>query len=1179
MAFAHLHTHSQFSLLNGVPDPKALAKAAAGAGMGALALTDTCNLYGAVTFWKACKDAKIHAVYGAEIWVDPDGIAARDRRLERAFQVVLLIEDRVGYANLCELVTRAIFDGIHYRPRIDLDLLRAHHRGLTCLTSGERGPIRRAPEGNRERLADLADIFGAERLFCELQDHGFPWQPEWCGQVRGLASELGLHTVVTNDVRYLKPTDAVTLDLLNCIAMGASVNDTTRPRVSTDQQYLKSEAEMREMFPDDGDAVERTAEIAARCAFTYASAPPYFFPASTPPDPAPDADTDANWRFFYAAFPPPIDFGLDLDAPPPRPEGAGRLDGYFGWYSRRGLELRLRDVPPEKHPPYWERLEGELKMIVKMGFPAYLLIVAEFINWAKDRSIPVGPGRGSAAGSLVAYAMRITDIDPVRFELLFERFLNPERVSMPDIDVDFAQDRREEVIAHVRDKYGAPLVSQIITYGKLQAKAALKDAARACDMTFNESDRITKLVPNQLNITLTDAMTQEPRFASFSDVDPRIRRVLELARRAEGLVRQTGVHAAGVVIADRPLVQISPLYRDGPDGGPVVQYDMKSAETIGLIKFDFLGLKTLDQIRDAVAMVERNTGHHIDMARVDVDDPLTWTLLQRGDGLGVFQVESSGMRELLTQLRPNCLDDLIALVALFRPGPLSSGMVADFIERKHGRKEVSFPFDELRAILGYTYGTIVYQEQVMQCAQVLAGYSLGEADLLRRAMGKKDMVEMGKQRARFVGGAVALGHPEQKVSDLFDLLAKFAEYGFNKSHSAAYGYIAYQTAWLKAHHRAEYMAALMTIDRGDSDKILVYIGDCRRAGLRVLPPDVNLSVGAFDVSASDRGAIRYGLGAVKGIGDGAVDAVVEARREAGGRFRDFMDLLGRLDYRRVNRRVLESLVKCGATDGFGEPRARLMAALDDAMRAAQDEQARKASGQLGLFGGGMTAGPSFQLPKVGEWAVGERMRNEKEALGLFLTGHPVEDFHDEIERWASATIATVGRLEADTEASLVGLPTQMKTIKTKKGDKMAFVQLEDLHGSIETVFFPKALVKSAAALAAAKPLLVRGKLERKEQDWKLLADSVEIMEEVREKRARAVEVCLRTEELLEETLVQLRELVEKNPGTATLRVVVEDALTGWRAWVRFPTASVAASARMIDGVRALVGRADALRLS
>jgi DNA polymerase-3 subunit alpha len=1179
MAFAHLHVHSQFTLLNGVPSPKDLAKAAKGLGMDAIALTDTCNLYGAVAFYKACKEQGIHPVYGTEIWVDPRGIATREG-LAGAFQIVLLVEDHAGYQNLCKLITRAIFDGLHHRPRIDLDLLRAHHEGLLCLTSGEHGVIRRSG-GNESRIAPLVDTFGPDRLFCEMMDQGLEWQPAHNDEVRRVAAACGLRTVVTNDVRYLKPKDAVTLDTLNCIAFGASVNDPKRPRAQTDQLYFKSEAELRELFPDDGPALDLTQEIAHRTHFKFNTST-YYFPASTPPDADPDPkapqpDTDRNWAFFYKAFPPPIDFKMPLDEVPPRPDTAGNLNGYFCWYARKGLEFRLQRIDAEKHPVYWDRLEFELKMIIKMGFAAYLLIVAEFINWAKDREIPVGPGRGSAAGSLVAYAMRITDIDPVRFDLLFERFLNPERISMPDIDVDFAQDRREEVIEHVRQKYSPPLVSQIITYGKLQAKAALKDAARACDMTFNEADRLAKLVPNQLNITLKEALEQEPKLKALIDSDGKARRVFELARRIEGLTRQTGVHAAGVVVADRPLVELSPLYRDGPEGGPVVQYDMKSAESIGLIKFDFLGLKTLDQIRDAVAMVERNTGERIDMSAIPVEDAVAWKLFQRGDGLGVFQVESSGMRDLLTRLRPSCLDDLVALVALFRPGPLSSGMVDDFIKRKHGEAPVEYAFEELRPVLQNTYGTIVYQEQVMQIAQVLAGYSLGEADLLRRAMGKKDAAEMARQKTRFLTGAVAKGFDEKACSDLFDLVAKFAEYGFNKSHSAAYGYVSYQTGWLKTHHRAEYMASLMSIDAGDSDKILVYVGDCRRAKLKILPPDINASVGPFDVPKEDRRSIRYGLNAIKGVGEGAVQAVIEARVEAGGEFRDFMDCLNRLDYKRVNRRVIESFIKCGCFDSLGEPRARLFAALEGAMAAAQQHQVQKASGQVGLFGGAVKA-PSFKLPNTSEWPVGERMRYEKETLGLFLTGHPIEAFAQVVARFASAQVEGLKRLNDKDKVAVAGIVAAFRIIKTGKGDKMAFVTLEDVGGTVECVFFPKALPRAQSVLESGRPVLVRGVVEHKGDEVKILADTAELLEDVRERGTVLVQVHVRTHQLGDNELGALQALFEANKGPAAVKLWLEEPGLFKTRIAAGESVRVAATPKLVDGLTSLFG-ADAVELA
>src|SRR6185436_7107681 len=723
MGFVHLHARTQYSLLDGAMHPDELCARVAELGMKSVGVTDTCNLYGAVELYKAAKAVKVHPVFGAEIWVWPEGVdKIGPNTPDGGWNLVLLIEDRKGYENLCALITTAIFQGMHYRPRIDLDLLARHQEGLVVLTGGVHGPLGRGTRADVERLAN---VLGRDRLYLELQDTGLDGQLEINDKARQLASSLGLDTVVTNDCRYLKNTDAVTLDLLNAIGRGESLNDPARRGLVTDQHYVKSPEEMARLFPSDLMALERTGEIAERCQFQFKTAPPYFFPATAPPDPdppvpegirrsqAPRADTETNWAYFYKAFPPPRDFGLPdpTTAIPPKPDGAGSINGYFEWYARRGLELRLQDVPAERHAEYLDRLEFELAVIEDMDFPAYLLIVAEFINWAKDCDIPVGPGRGSGAGALVNWALRVTDLDPIEFGLLMERFLNPERISMPDIDVDFCQDRRGEVIEHVREKYGAELVSQIITYGKLQAKAALKDVARVCDMKFDESDRLAKLVPLDLGITLADAEREE-RIRTWMALDARIARIWRMAERVEGMCRQTGVHAAGVVIADRPLVEHAPLYRDGPDGGPVVQYDMKSAETVGLIKFDFLGLKTLDQLRDAVAMVERNTGEHVDLLRLPYDDEATFQLLQRGDGLGIFQVESTGMRELLRELRPSNLEDVIALLALYRPGPLESGMVKNFVECKHGRKAIVYPHPDLEPILRSTYGSIVYQEQV-----------------------------------------------------------------------------------------------------------------------------------------------------------------------------------------------------------------------------------------------------------------------------------------------------------------------------------------------------------------------------------------------------------------------------------------------------------------------------------
>ncbi|HMV67290.1 MAG TPA: DNA polymerase III subunit alpha, partial [Myxococcota bacterium] len=1000
-----------------------------------------------------------------------------------------------------------------------------------------------------------------------------------------LSARLGVPTVVTNAVHYAQAEDATLHELLNAIALGASLGDERRLVAPTDQAWLKPEAEVARLFPDDADAIARTAEIAARCHFKFKFGT-YHFPATTPPDVAaqgePDPDTAVNWEYFYRAFPPPRSYGLPdpVDHIPPHVPGAGNLGGFFRWYAEEGLRVRFRHVDPALHDAYRERLEYEIRVIQGMGFPAYLLIVAEFINWSKDNGIPVGPGRGSAAGSLVAWAMGITDIDPIRFDLLFERFLNPERVSMPDIDVDFCQDRREESIEHVRSKYGAELVSQIITYGTLKAKAAVRDVARVLDLSFTESDRIAKLIPEALGTTLSQALTESDQLKRLVAGDPKVRRVLRLAQGVENLCRQTGVHAAGVVIADAPLVSYAPLYRDGPEGGPVVQYDMKSAETIGLIKFDFLGLKTLDQIRDAVAMIRENHGVDLDMALIPTEDEATFQLLQDGDALGVFQLESSGMRELLSRLRPTCLDDLVALVALYRPGPLSSGMVDDFVDRKHGRQEVSYPLPMLEPILKPTYGTIVYQEQVMQVAQVMSGYSLGEADLLRRAMGKKKPEEMAAQKSRFMSGAEKNGIDLQKADDIFELLSKFAAYGFNKSHSAAYGYVSYQTAYLKAHWRPEYMAALMTIEAANTDKILIYIQDCRRAGIEVLPVDVNTSQRHFSVPREDalagRRVVRFGLAAVKNVGDGSIQAVLDARR-ARGPFRDLVDLVDRVDPKAINRRVLESLIKAGACDAWGVPRSALMDGLERAMEEGARRRRDRESGQGLLF----AAAPrrvEFRYAEVPEWPLSHKLALEREVLGLYLSGHPMEAFAADEARFGTCAIHALGEFEGDAEVRIVGVPSDVKTVKTRRGDRMAFVNLEGARGAVECVFFAEPWLRSQAALTRGGPVLVTGRLEKGEEACKILASSAEALEEARARVLSKVHLRVELGELGGDRVERLRALLESERGDC--EVLLEVRAEGrYRATIALPGARVAPTVHLEEEVLSILGRPDAVALA
>lgn len=1152
MGFVHLHAHSQYSILDGTIKPSRLAALAAENGMPAVAQTDVVNLFGAVSFYKACKSNGVKAILGAELHVQPEGRSFEDPfREEGGFQIIALVENDTGYLNLCELITKAIYDGVQFKPRIDLKDLEQHAEGLIILTGGRKGLFRdwhkdedaKAPVP--EWFESLTKLFSPEYLFLELQDLGLMGQAQANARIRELSKTSGYLTVVTNGVHYEHPEDAAIHEVLTSISQSASLDNESRIRANTDQAWFKTEKDIRELFPNDSDAIDRTVHIAERCDYHF-NFDTYHFPATTPPDTVEGEeehpDTAANWEYFYRAFPPPSDFGyppLD-EGIPPHPKGAGTLKGYFDWYSREGLKVRLEGVSEDLIEEYEGRLEEEIGIINSMGFPAYMLIVAEFINWSKDNGIPVGPGRGSAAGSLVAFAMRITDIDPIVYGLLFERFLNPERVSMPDIDVDFCQDRREEAIEHVRQKYGSEYVSQIITYGTLKAKAALKDVARVLKMGFTDSDRLSKMVPDELGITLNEALEKSAPLAAVRDGDPKIRRVIEISRRIEGMCRQTGVHAAGVVIADKPLVNYAPLYRVDPAGGPVVQYDMKSAESIGLIKFDFLGLKTLDQIRDALILIEANRDIKIDMTALPLGDQKTYQMLSSGDSLGVFQLESSGMRELLTRLRPNCMEDMVALVALYRPGPLQSGMTDDFVERKHGRTEVVYPLPVLEPILKETYGTIVYQEQVMRIAQVMSSYSLGEADLLRRAMGKKKKEEMDKQKVRFISGAKGNGYDPKRAEEIFDLMSTFAAYGFNKSHSAAYGYISFQTAYLKAHYRAEYMAALLTVESSNTDKVLAYINDCRQHGIEILPACVNSSIAGFSVPAETTDQIRYGLAAIKNVGVSAVEAIVEAREKCGGAFSSVLELFEKVDYRRVNKRVFEHLIKAGALDFSGINRSSLLAGLAGVCSAGVKYQNDAASGQGSLFGmmGGGSSPLRFRFPVAEPQGHFDMLMAEKDVLGIFLTGHPMEGYAADVARFAKVAVSELDRVESDQEVRLVGLPTNVQSIRTRRGDKMAFIQLEDDKASVEVVFFSKTWVTSQRVISAGLPVLIVGTVEHAEEGSKIRAKSVELLSEVRARMSREAVLTLAAEQVSAETVKALRGVVDKYSGTCPMRFIV-----------------------------------------
>ncbi|MGC6510263.1 MAG: DNA polymerase III subunit alpha [Myxococcota bacterium] len=1200
MAFVHLHNRTQFSLLDGVCSPSDYIKQAEKFEMPAVAITDTCNLYCAVNLYKASKGTNVKPIYGSEIWMWPSGLSQlKPDDRDDGFHLAFLVENRTGYHNLCQLITSAIFDGMHYRPRIDYQRLNAHKEGLIALTCGLNGPIGKAlrtDSPNRyamEHLSRLADIFGPSHCFVELQDFGIPQQRQINELARSLATDIGLQTVITNDCRYLEAFDSVTLDVLNCISHGHIIDDPSRHSMDTDQQYFKSESELRTIFPNDGHALDRTVDIAERCNFKFNTST-YWFPATDAPNPDPPvpegqkrvpieerADTQDNWEYFYRAYPPPKIYNMpdpEVEEIPTLPKGAGSMNGYFEWYCKMGMEIRLKLVDEEKHPQYWSQLDYEMRIIEEMGFPAYMLIVAEFINWSKDNGIPVGPGRGSAAGSIVAWAMGITDIDPIKFELLFERFLNPERISMPDIDVDFCQDRREEAIEHVRQKYGAPLVSQIITYGKLQTKAALKDVARAMGLDFQSSNNLAKLIPEDLKITFDKAQAQNEEFAERIEGDPITSRIFKIGKRVEGLVRQTGVHAAGVVIADRPLVEHAPLYRDGPEGGPVVQYDMKSSESVGLIKFDFLGLKTLDQIRDAILLIERNTGEKIDIGQIPFDDMNVYKMLGEGDTQGVFQVESPGMRKLLKRLKPTRLDDVIALIALYRPGPLGAKMDDMFVERRHGRQAVDYAHPCLEPILESSYGTILYQEQVMQIAQTMAGYSLGEADLLRRAMGKKDEAEMIRQKSLFVDGSIKNNIDGELAGSIFDLVLHFAGYGFNRAHSAAYGFIVYQTAWLKAHHRSEYMAALMTIECNNSDKVAVYIADAQHKSIEVAPPNVNHSFHDFDVPKENRNKIQYGLCAIKGAGSKAVRAIIEERRQ-NGPFKSFMNFLERIPHQHVNKKVLENLIKCGAFDWTGNPRKSLWEALPDALTAAQFSIEQKQSGQMSLFGAfEEIETPEFKVPQIGEWPLAEKLKHEFAALGMYITGHPMNAYTSLVDEHMSTLIGPIQNMPNRKDVSIAGLMFGGRARINQQGNKVASLFLMDQSGKVDCFLKPRVYAEYGRLISSKEPVVITGltKSRSEAEEVSIEVKSLQLLAEFRENKTRQINLIFDEAELNEKRIRTLQELLTEAQGDCVVYLTIRYPDQG-KAYFELPH-KVAPNDKLLLGLEDLFQRNDTITL-
>jgi len=1117
--FVHLHCHTEYSLLDGANKVDKLFERIKSLKQPAVAMTDHGNMFGAVEFYREAMSHGVKPIIGCEIYVAPTSRFEKKGVDKGAKEynnhLILLAMNKEGYRNLCKLVSLGYMEGFYYKPRIDKELLKELNGGLIALSACLQGEVSQALSGgNIERAKAAAESYLSmfdDRYYIEIQDNKLPEQEKVNRLLIELAKNLSVPIVATNDCHYGERADYHAHDVLLCVQTGKTINEENRLKFETDEAYVKSAEEMKQGFDYCPEAVERTLEIADRC----------------------NLEMEFG-KYHFPTFAPPKEISLE---------------DYLDELARSGLEERLHggtDAATRK--AYEDRLNYELDVIKRMQFPGYFLVVADFINYAKRNGIPVGPGRGSSAGSLVAYALKITDLDPIRHVLLFERFLNPERRSMPDIDVDFCIRGRAQVIQYVKDKYGADRVAQIATFGTLKAKAAIRDVGRALGFSFAETDAIAKLIPapkQGFDYPLTESIKMEPRLQELIKTDPRIKTLVDHALRLEGLVRHASTHAAGVVLSNLPLVDHLPLFVD-KEGGIVTQFDMSCVEKIGLVKFDFLGLKTLTLLHDCVKLIQMTQGVKVDLGHLPLDDKKTYQLLCNGNTTGVFQLESTGIREMTVKIRPNCFEDLVAILALYRPGPLDSGMAEEYIKRKNGREKNKYLHPLSEPILKDTYGVIVYQEQVMQIAQVLGGYSMGDADILRRAMGKKDPEEMAAQRERFVEGAKKKKIDPQKATEIFDQMETFARYGFNKSHSAAYALVSYQTAYLKTHYPVEFMAALMTWEMGDTDKVIKNLAECREKGIEVLAPDVNESRSDFTPVG---GKIRFGLTAVKNVGEKAVEVILESR-EKDGAFESLFDFCRRVDLTAVNRRVIESLIKCGAFDSTNVSRARMMAVLDETMRAGQIFQRDEESNQIDIFAmlGAPAKGskkPGDIYPQVDEWSTHESLAFEKEALGFYITGHPLDKYDNVIKKISSRTIAELKEKASAGDVKIGGVISSLKLKNTKKGDRYGSFNLEDKSGFVEVVAWPDVYRKAVELLNSDDPIFVKGRMEVGEDRIQVFANEITpLAQEVSKGRLNGgangnikrngngdrVHLYVRESEVSSDELVQLRETLLEYPG-------------------------------------------------
>ncbi|MGL6502193.1 DNA polymerase III subunit alpha [Aeromonas caviae] len=1146
--FIHLRVHSDFSMVDGLQKIGPIVSAAAANNMPALALTDQMNMCGLVRFYGSAHGKGIKPLVGADFWVQSDELG------DELFRLTLLAMDNDGYQNITLLISRGYQRGhVQGRPVIDKAWLGEHAKGVIVLSGGREGDVGKfLLKGNRQMVEHCLAFYQThfpDAYYLELLRTGRPDEEVYLHMAVAIATEFELPVVATNEVVFLTADDFDAHEIRVAIHDGYTLMDKRRPRRYSPQQYLRSQEEMAELFADIPEALENTVEIAKRCNVTVRLG-----------------------EYFLPNF----------------PTGDMTTEDFLVMKSKEGLEERLAFLFPdpavraERRPEYDERLDIELKVINQMGFPGYFLIVMEFIQWSKDNGIPVGPGRGSGAGSLVAYALKITDLDPLEFDLLFERFLNPERVSMPDFDVDFCMDRRDEVIDHVSEMYGREAVSQIITFGSMAAKAVVRDVGRVLGHAYGFVDRISKLIPPDPGMTLAKAFEAEPKLPELYEQDEEVKDLIDMARRLEGVVRNAGKHAGGVVIAPTKITDFAPLYCDDEGHHPVTQFDKNDVEYAGLVKFDFLGLRTLTIIDWALGMINPRLAKEgkppVDIAAIPIDDKKSFALLQRFETTAVFQLESRGMKDLIKRLQPDCFEDMIALVALFRPGPLQSGMVDNFIERKHGKEAISYPdekwqHESLKPILEPTYGIILYQEQVMQIAQTLAGYTLGGADMLRRAMGKKKPEEMAKQRAGFEEGAVKNGVDGELAMKIFDLVEKFAGYGFNKSHSAAYALVSYQTLWLKTHFPAEFMAAVMTADMDNTDKIVTLVDECQRMGLTVIPPDVN--TGRYRFSVNEDGHIVYGIGAVKGVGEGPIEAILDAR-DRDGPFRDLFDFCNRVDIKKLNKRVMEKLILSGAMDRLGPHRAALMATLEEAMRAAEQHAKAQAVGQVDMFG--VLTEEIDDVKKafanVPHWPDKVWLEGERETLGLYLTGHPINQYSSELRRYTSGRLCDLHPTSRDTVTTAAGLVIAARSMVTKRGNKMGIFTLDDRSGRLDVTLFSEALEKYEELMQKDRILVVSGQVSFDDFSGGLKMSARELLDinDARERFARAIRISLDEQRIDERFFPRLCEILE--PARAGVcPVQVNYRRPGSRVRLTLGTEwRVTPTDQLIDDLRVLLGR-------